>query len=46
MLEELDLLAHDDLRRALLKADYAELRARMEKPGAASRLASGMISML
>ena len=46
MLEDLDLLAHDDLRRALLKADYAELRARMEKPGAASRLASGMISLL
>ena len=40
---ELELLLHDDLRRARIQADYAELRARMKNPGAASRLASGII---
>ena len=46
MLEELDRLVNDAACRAAMKADYAELRARMEKPGAASRLASGMFQLL
>ncbi|MBO4570552.1 MAG: lipid-A-disaccharide synthase [Bacteroidales bacterium] len=46
MLEELDRLVNDAACRAALKADYAELRSKMEKPGAASRLASGMFQLL
>ena len=46
ILKELDSLVFDPARRSALKADCAELRQMMKNPGAASRLASGIISLI